>query len=52
MNSRGADIRPAALNLRVELHNVKVHLELDGLWSLAAKQVQVGLAAESQAKTQ
>ena len=45
--SRGAGIRSAAPILNVELRYVKVHLELDGLRSLAAKQVQIGLAADS-----
>ena len=45
--SRGAGIRSAAPILSVELRYVKVHLELDGLRSLAAKQVQIGLAADS-----
>ena len=45
--SRGAGIRPAAPILNEELRYVKVHLELDGLRSLAAKQVQISLAADS-----
>ena len=43
--SRG--IRPAAPILNEDLRYVKVHLELDGLRSLAAKQVQISLAADS-----
>ena len=39
--------RPAVPILNDELRYVKVHLELDGLRSLAAKQVQISLAADS-----